>query len=149
MKKTNADFIVFSIKQAKEAVAFGNTLNHCNRNLKIALMQYWQNKQLHLHNTAQKKRMLRSQAALRLPLNKCRVEHAVPFTVIIDRLMKMKPLTANGVTKLLKKWYVIRLVTQAEDVRLRESGLRFKMPDNWNGKDVFARYKAVGIKMAR
>ena len=77
------------------------------------------------------------------------MEHAVPFTLIIERLMEMKPLTPKGVTKLLQKWFVVRLVTHAEDIRLRENGLRFKMPENWNCKDVFARYKAVGIKMPR
>jgi hypothetical protein len=61
--------------------------------------------------------------------------------------MDMKHLTAKAVTKVLKKWYSVRLVTYDEDRRLLKSGLRFKMPDNWDKKDIFARYKAVGIKV--
>jgi hypothetical protein len=111
------------------------------------LLQYWQNKTLGLHNTAQKKRIPRSKAALKKPLSECRVEHAVPFTVIVNCLMDMKHLTARAVTNILKKWYSVMLVTHHEDVRLRKKGLRFKMPDNWDKKDIFARYKAVGIKV--
>jgi len=145
--KTNIDFILFTIKQAKEAEAFGITRNHCCRNLKIALLQYWQNKTLRLHNTAQKKRIPRSKAALNKPLKECRVEHAVPFTVIINHLMDMKNLTAKAVTNVLKKWYSVMLVTYDEDVRLQKSGLRFKMPEKWDKKDIFARYKKVGIEL--
>jgi hypothetical protein len=29
--------------------------------------------------------------------------------------------------------------------RLDEAGYRSKMPENWNGRDPLARYKAVGI----
>jgi hypothetical protein len=145
--KTNADFILFAVKQAKEAEAFGFTRNHCCRNLKTALLQYWQNKTLGLHNTAQKKKIPRSKAAMKKPLRECRVEHAVPFTVIINYLMDTKNLTAKAVSKVLKNWYSVMLVTYDEDRRLLKSGLRFKMPDNWDKKDIFARYKAVGIKV--
>ena len=145
--KTNIDFILFAVKQAKEAEAYGISRNHCCRNLKICLLQYWQNKTLGLHNISQKKKIPRSKAALKKPLRECRVEHAVPFTVIVNRLMDMKPLTTRAATNVLKKWYSVMLVTQEEDLRLLKGGLRFKMPDNWDGKDVFARYAAVGIKV--
>jgi hypothetical protein len=62
--------------------------------------------------------------------------------------MEMERLTAKAVTNILKKWYPSRsvvLVTKDEDVRLVKAGLRAKMPDNWDKKDVFARYKVVGI----
>ena len=62
--------------------------------------------------------------------------------------MDMKNLTPKAVTNVLKKWYSIMLVTHDEDRRLLKSGLRFKMPDDWDKKDVFARYKAVGIKVS-
>ena len=145
--KTNVDFLLFAVKQAKAAEAFGFTRNICSHNLKTALRQYWQNKTLGLHNTTQKKKMPRSKAAMNKPLKECLVEHAVPYTVIVNQLMDMKHLTAEAVTNVLKRLYSVRLVTKKEDVRLRNSGLRYKMPDNWNGKDIFARYKAVGIKI--
>jgi glucose-6-phosphate isomerase len=145
--KTNADFIIFAVKQAKEAVAYGFTLNHCNRNLKIALHQYWQNKTLGLSSISQKKKIPRSKAALKKPLNQCRVEHTVPLTVIVNHLMGMKNLNPKAVANVLKKWHSVMLVTYDEDRRLLKSGLRFKMPDNWDKKDILARYKAVGIKV--
>jgi hypothetical protein len=145
--KTNIDYILFTIKQAKEAQAYGISRNHCRRNLNVALLQYWQNKTLGIPNL-RKKDMIRSKAALKIPLNECFVEHAVPFTVIVNQLMEMERLTAKAVTNILKKWYPSRsvvLVTKDEDVRLVRAGLRAKMPDNWDKKDVFARYKVVGI----
>ena len=84
---------------------------------------------------------------MKKPLRECRVEHAVPFTVIINYLMDKNNLTAKAVSKVLKNWYSVMLVTYDEDRRLLKSGLRFKMPENWDKKDIFARYKAVGIKV--
>ena len=146
--KRNVDYILFAIKQAHEAEAYGFSSNHCRRNLSRALMHYWQNKTLCLHNTSGKD-MPRSKAALNIPLSECRVEHTVPFTVIATRLMDIKHLTAKAVIKALKKWYSVMLVTKEEDLRLLKSGLRSKMPKNWDEKDVFARYKAVGIKLPK
>jgi hypothetical protein len=146
--KTNIDYILFTVKQAKEAQAYGIPRNYCRRNLNVALLQFWQNKELGLHNISRKKDMPRSKAAWKKPLNECRVEHAVPFTVVVNCLMDMKHLTVKAVTNVLKKWYVVMLVTKEEDLRLLKSGLRYKMPDNWDKKDVFARYKAVGIVVA-
>ena len=126
--KANAkdiDYILFTVKQAKAAKAYGISPSHSRRNLNIALLYYWQNKTLGSHNISRKKGMPRSKAAMNKPLKECRVEHAVPFTVIVNRLMNMKPLTARKVTNVLRKWYRVMLVTKAEDQRLLKSGLRF------------------------
>src|SRR6266481_5827716 len=69
--RTNAEFIVFAVKQAKKAEAFGFTRNECCRNLKTALHQYWQNKTLRLHGQSQKARIPRSEAAMGRPLSDC------------------------------------------------------------------------------
>ena len=144
--KTNADFILFAVKQAKEAEAFGFTRNICCRNLKTALHQYWQHGTLGLHSLSQKARIQRSKAALKKPLSKCVVEHVIPQMVIVNRLMDMKPLTKPAVSKLLKNWYHVRLVTREEHKRLTKLKLRFTMPPKWDGKGVFARYDAAGIR---
>jgi hypothetical protein len=65
--------------------------------------------------------------------------------VIVNRLMEMKPLTTPVVIKLLKKLYHVRLVTHAEHKHLTELGLRYEMPPDWDGVDVFARYAVAGI----
>jgi len=146
--KTNIEFIVFAVKQAKEAEAFGFTRNVCCRNLKTALHQYWQNKTLGLHGQSQKAKIPRSKAALGKPLKECAVEHVVPQMAVVNRLMDMEPLTEAAVTKLLTQWFRVMLVTHEEHARLNASGLRSTMPSDWDGKDVFSRYAAVGIEPA-
>ena len=145
--KTNADFILFAVRQAKEAEAFGFTRNICCRNLKTALHQYWQHGTLGLHSLSQKARIPRSKAAMKKPLGKCVVEHVIPQMVIVNRLMDMKPLTKPAVSKILKSWYHVRLVTREEHNRLTKFKLRYTMPPGWNGSDIFARYAAAGIKV--
>ena len=40
---------------------------------------------------------------------------------------------------------IIVLITKEEDARLREAGLTKSFPDDWDGKNMMARYDAVGI----
>ncbi len=143
--KTEIDFIVFALKQAKEAEAFGFSRNHCSRNLKTALDHHWQRRTLKL---GQKARISRSKAALNLPLSDCVVEHVVPKMAIVNRLMDMEPLTAPEITKVLSSHFMVMLVTREEHSRLNASGLRSTMPREWDGSDIFARYAAVGIEPA-
>jgi hypothetical protein len=143
--KTDIEFILFAVKQAKEAEAFGFSRNHCSRNLKTALDHHWQRKTLRL---GQKARIPRSKAALNLPLSECIVEHVVPKMAIVNRLMDMKPLTTRAITELLTSHFMVMLVTHEEHTRLNASGLRSQMPREWDGSDVLARYAAVGISIA-
>jgi hypothetical protein len=146
LTKRPAEFIIFAIKQAREAEKFGFTRNACCRNLKIALHQYWQHITMGLHGQNNKKDIPRSRAAQKLPLSDCVVEHAVPQMEIVNWLMDMEPLTERKVVNLLTKYFRVMLVTEAEHARLIASGLRSSMPSDWDRKDVFARYHAVGIK---
>ncbi len=145
--RTNAELIVFAVKQARDAEAFGFTRNECCRNLKTALHQYWQNKTLRLHGQSQKARIPRSNAAVGRPLSECVVEHVVPQMAIVNRLMDMEPLTEESVTDLLTRWFTVVVVTREEHARLNASGLRSTMPPDWDGSDVFARYRGVGIEL--
>ncbi len=147
--KTNIQFIVFAVKQAKAAEKFGFTRNECCRNLKTALHQYWQNKTLGLNGIARKEDIPRSKAALGKPRNACIVEHVVPLMVIVNWLMEMDEdsLTEAAVSELLTKWFTVRLITRDEDARLTERKLRYKMPDGWDEKNKFARYDEVGIEL--
>ena len=144
--KTDIDFILFAVKQAQEAEAFGFSRNHCSRNLKTALDHHWQRKTLRL---GQKARIPRSMAALNLPLSECVVEHVVPKMDIVNRLMDMKPLTTATISELLTNHFMVMLVTHEEHARLNASGLRSTMPREWDGSDIFARYAAVGIEPVR
>jgi len=141
------EFIVFAVNQAQKAVEFGVPLNEACRNLKTALHQHWQHKTMGLHNQAKKREIPRSKAATGRPLSECIVEHSVPLMEIVNWLMVLNPLTELRVTNLLKKFYRVRLVTKEENARLNEGALRSKMPEDWDGKDPFARYRAARIKL--
>jgi hypothetical protein len=140
------DFIVFAIEQAKEAENFGFTRNECCRNLKTALHQHWQNKTMGLHGQSQKKNIPRSKEAVGKELRECDVEHVIPQMEIVNMLMDMNPLNKTEVEKILKKYFRVLLVTKEEHNKLNASGLRSKMPENWDRKDVWARYRYVGIE---
>jgi hypothetical protein len=144
--KSPADFIVFAIKQAREAETFGFTRNECCRNLKTALHQHWQHKTMELHGQSMKRKIPRSKAALDKPLSECVVEHAVPQMAIVNWLMDLEQLTNATVTNLLERYFTVMLVTQEEHARLNSSGLRSTMPQDWDRSNVYARYEMVGIE---
>jgi len=141
----NLDFIVYAIKQAIEAEEFGFTRNECCRNLKTALHQHWQNKTLGLHGQSQKKNIPRTLSAIGKELNECEVEHVIPQMYIVNMLMDMNPVDKNKVKILLEKYFHVILVTKDEHRRLNASGLRSKMPEDWDGENIWARYEAVDI----
>jgi hypothetical protein len=91
-----------------------------------------------LHGQSQKRVIPRSSEATGKPLDECVVEHAVPLMLIVNWLMEMDPLTERRVANLLKKYFRVMLVTKAEHERLNASGLCSTMPDDWDGKEIFA-----------
>ena len=131
MEKQPIDFIVFAIRQAQEAQAYGFTRNEACRNLKIAIHQYWQNKTLGLHGQIRKGKIPRSQAAVGKPLNELVVEHVVPQMHLVNSMMDMQPITTAEVLSLLKNHFAIMLVTIEEHAKLNAAGLRSTMPDDW------------------
>jgi len=96
-----------------------------------------------------KKNIPRSKEALNKNLSECDVEHVVPMMVIVNMLLDMKGLTKKKVDNRLKKYLHVLLVTKEEHGRLNSSGLMSKMPSDWDGKNVWARYEKVGIKRAQ
>ena len=144
--KDNIDYILFSVKQAIEAESFGFTRNECCINLKNALHQYWQNKTLGLHGQSQKKNIPRSKAAIGKDTRECEVEHVIPQMYIVNMLMDMSTINKDKIRNILEKYFHVLLVTKDEHRRLNASGLRSKMPDDWDGENIWARYDAVGIE---
>ena len=147
MKKNNIDFIVFALKQMKEAQKFGFTANGCNRNLKLALNHYWQAKELGIHVFI-KHKLRRTKAAYKTSLKNTIVEHTVPTQVIVNMLLKLKKIENKKVKRILKKYWQVMLVTKKEHLKLnsKKLDLTYKMPENWNKKDLFARYRLAKIK---
>jgi hypothetical protein len=114
----------------------------------IAISHYWQHKVDGHHGQTHKAKIPRSKAALNLPLSECTVEHVMPQTEIVNRLMTMRPLTKARVIEFLTNSHRVILVTHEEHASLNASELRSKMPSDWDGKDVFDRYAAIRIKLA-
>jgi hypothetical protein len=73
-------------------------------------------------------------------------DHAVPRKAVTEMLLHLKSPSADDVHRILKEYCEGVLVTKDEDSLLSKAGLRSRMPKNWDGKDCYARYKAVGIQ---
>ena len=73
-------------------------------------------------------------------------EHAIPVKVLRDLMLEIKNPTTSNVKQFLLKHYKLGVLTASEDKKLREAGLQSKMPEGWDGVDMFARYSFVGIE---
>ncbi|MEP1151774.1 MAG: hypothetical protein ABJH08_08615 [Balneola sp.] len=74
-------------------------------------------------------------------------DHAIPVSLALRGFEKIVDLQTDSVIKLVSKYSTMALITRIEDARLRELGLVKNMPENWDGVDIFARYKVAGIKI--
>lgn len=90
--------------------------------------------------------MQRSKAALDKDVKERDVEHVAPISVIVGLLMSSKPPNEGEVRNILNKYYRIMLVTKDEQRNLRSLGRASKMPSDWDGKDIWARYRIAGIE---
>lgn len=74
-------------------------------------------------------------------------EHLVPKRNHLQRLCEDRAaagsLTIDYIETLLKRYWRLATITKEEDSSLR----KYNMPDDWDGKAVFGRYKAVGIEL--
>lgn len=88
-----------------------------------------------------------SEAALACERTKRKLihEHAVPKSVLIKMLFEIKNPTPKSVEDILSRYCVAVVVTKDEDRLLSKAGLRSKMPADWDGSDLWARYRKVGI----
>jgi hypothetical protein len=89
----------------------------------------------------------RSKAAEGLPPSELDYDHAVPMRIVMEMLLRAWP-DEGAVEHALRNLVRGVLITKREHQRLREKGLSSKMPDDWDGKDWAARYKAVGIEFS-
>jgi hypothetical protein len=74
------------------------------------------------------------------------LDHAIPFKYFQSELLKLRHVTPEAVKNVLAK-EVLVLITNSENRQLNAGGLGAKMPPAWDGTDVLARYKAVGIEL--
>ena len=142
---TPAEKILFILNQVRDAEAVGFPRNLVNRNLRLAITHYWGYGVLGF-STINKAAVPRSYAAKNLGPGECIYEHAVPMTVLMYELLKPRYDTGRKVANHLSRLYRVCLVTYEENQRLRSLGLNSLMPEDWDGKDPWARYRAAGIR---
>ena len=74
-----------------------------------------------------------------------RHEHVVPKNIVATRLRELAPVTREAIRSLFESLCIGAVVTKGEDKVLNAQGLRSRMPDGWDGSDVWARYRVAGI----
>ena len=74
-------------------------------------------------------------------------DHAVPVSVSLRAFEGLEPLSIDSVVALMAKYTIMVLITPEEDEQLRQAGLVKSMPSDWNGEELLARYRAVGIEV--
>ena len=76
-------------------------------------------------------------------------EHAIPMKITKPELMKMEDASIEEIAEFIDKRIVSVLITKEEAKQLdKKGGLKDKMPADWDGKNVFARFEAKNIKLA-
>ena len=91
-----------------------------------------------------------SHAALKIPRKdwsgrNVTVEHSIPVSILYSAFIE----EGNpGDLRAVIDAYYVAVVTQVENKRLRDAGLRQSMPSGWEwGDDPLARWKTVGIEV--
>lgn len=72
-------------------------------------------------------------------------DHAIPISLLLKEVYAQPKITLDNLIELVGKYAVMVLITDTEDDALASAGLVKKMPIDWDGKDLLARYKSVGI----
>jgi hypothetical protein len=75
-------------------------------------------------------------------------DHAVPVKIISEMLKQVNCPSEASVEKLLLSFYRLGVLTHEEDKTLNQFNLKSAMPNDWDGKNVFARYEKAGIQKA-
>ncbi len=78
---------------------------------------------------------------------KFRRDHIVPKKLVKEMLLGLDHPTETSVRDILGRFGEVCVITLEEDAKLNAAGLNNEMPSDWtNDKDVFARYKSIGIE---
>ena len=72
-------------------------------------------------------------------------DHAIPISLLLKEVYEHPGLTLDCLVTLVGKYAVMVLITDAEDDQLAAAGLVKKMPSDWDGQELLARYRSAGI----
>lgn len=75
-------------------------------------------------------------------------DHMIPFNYLQNELLDMQEPSLDQIKAVLES-YPAAIITREEDKRLTQLGLRSKMPDDWDGHNIFARYNHAGITVVK
>ena len=78
-------------------------------------------------------------------------EHAVPLKVLVGNLYMFDNVNTLELQQFLNHNLVSVLITKSEQKLLDtpKYNVKDKMPENWNGQDIFARFKMLEIKLIK
>ena len=72
-------------------------------------------------------------------------DHAIPVSLSLREFEGLEQPSLDAVVALVARYAVMVLITLDEDARLRAAGLVKAMPSDWDGQELLARYRQVGI----
>lgn len=133
MAANNTPAIVIAVKAARDLKAAGAKATVYNVLLRYAIEAHYECK------------VYATNLAKQAPKSEQIVEHVVPLRVIRDALFALDEVNDETVKDVLDRLYVLCIVTKTQDDLLKEH--KSTMPKNWNGVDVWARYRAAGLKV--
>lgn len=125
------------ISNSKDHIKSGDPMRMCSQYIRYAL------------DEISDLNFCMSKKAKGLKRNNVIHEHVIPHSVVMKKLLSLEPLSNENILAVLKRFYIICVITKEEDKILNAAGYRSKMPDGWNEEtdSVFARYEAVGISI--
>jgi hypothetical protein len=83
---------------------------------------------------------------LRVAASSLRHEHAVPANVVIERMLSLgDAATTEACARIITRFSRVAIITREQDNILQQNQVARRMPDDWNGTDVWARYRKAGI----
>ena len=135
-KEKNINMMIKVIKDCQEHKEMGTPSRVWSTYFRYAL------------NELEKDSVLVSEAVNKKP-GKVIHEHTFPFRLLRDKLMSLEEVDFLSVSNILNKFHVVAKITSEEDQKLKRNGLNLKMPEDWDKKNPFARYEAVGISTYR
>ena len=98
-------------------------------------------------STSQRSEMEKARLFMR-PMPRGALDHSIPISVFsIDFRENYESYTPETLVDRGRRYATIVHITKEEDKKLRKAGLVKTMPKDWDGIDVYARYKAVDIEI--
>ncbi len=138
------ELLVEAVSYCQRAEKMGMPASCYTKALREPVHYLWERRAGSKINSAQ----FRSKAAKGLKFGERELvyDHVVPFSLLQGKLLALKKVTRGSVRRVLEEFGTICLISKEEDNELNKARLGRSMPPNWDGKDIWARYKAVGIK---